>query len=98
LESPFREPLIANVPKRALRLAIRRSVYVYSLDVACDIPQLSDCRCRRDDFCMAGCESPVDATRPMIVSISFDAESDIAEGYWFYERQSPGLGDYSAAA
>ncbi len=34
----------------------------------------------------------------MIVSISFDAESDIAEGYWFYERQSPGLGDYSAAA
>ena len=30
----------------------------------------------------------------MIVSISSDAETDIAEGYWFYERQSPGLGDY----
>jgi hypothetical protein len=30
----------------------------------------------------------------MIVSISFDAEADLAEGYWFYERQSPGLGDY----
>ena len=30
----------------------------------------------------------------MIVSISSDAEVDIAEGYWFYERQFPGLGDY----
>lgn len=30
----------------------------------------------------------------MIVSISSDAEADISEGYWFYERQSPGLGDY----
>ncbi len=30
----------------------------------------------------------------MIVSISSDAEADVAEGYWFYERQSPGLGDY----
>jgi hypothetical protein len=30
----------------------------------------------------------------MIVSISSDAEADIAEGYWFYERQSSGLGDY----
>jgi len=30
----------------------------------------------------------------MIVSISSDAEADIAEGYWFYERQSPGLGGY----
>ena len=30
----------------------------------------------------------------MIVSISSDAEADIAEGYWFCERQSPGLGDY----
>ena len=29
----------------------------------------------------------------MIVSISSDAEADLAEGYWFYERQSPGLGD-----
>jgi hypothetical protein len=30
----------------------------------------------------------------MIVNISSDAENDIAEGYWFYERQSIGLGDY----
>ena len=30
----------------------------------------------------------------MIVSISSDAEADLAEGYWFSERQSPGLGDY----
>ena len=30
----------------------------------------------------------------MIVNISSDAEEDLAEGYWFYERQSPGLGDY----
>jgi len=30
----------------------------------------------------------------MIVSISSDAEADLAERYWFYERQSPGLGDY----
>ena len=30
----------------------------------------------------------------MIVSISSDAEADIAEGYWFDERQSAGLGDY----
>lgn len=30
----------------------------------------------------------------MIVGISSDAEANLAEGYWFYERQSPGLGDY----
>lgn len=30
----------------------------------------------------------------MIVSITSDAEADLAEGYWFYERQAPGLGDY----
>jgi len=30
----------------------------------------------------------------MIVSISSDAEADIAESHWFYERQSPGLGAY----
>jgi plasmid stabilization system protein ParE len=30
----------------------------------------------------------------MIVNISSDAEDDIAEGFWFYERQSAGLGDY----
>ena len=30
----------------------------------------------------------------MIVEISSDAEADLVEGYWFYERQSPGLGDY----
>ncbi len=30
----------------------------------------------------------------MIVHIASDAEDDLAEGYWFYERQSIGLGDY----
>ncbi len=30
----------------------------------------------------------------MTVDISSDAEEDLIEGYWFYERQSPGLGDY----
>ena len=30
----------------------------------------------------------------MIVEISSDAEEDLVEGYWFYERQSSGLGDY----
>jgi hypothetical protein len=30
----------------------------------------------------------------MIVGISHAAEADIADGYWFYERQSIGLGDY----
>lgn len=30
----------------------------------------------------------------MIVQISSDAEEDLIEGYWFYERQSTGLGDY----
>ncbi len=29
----------------------------------------------------------------MIIGISAAAEADIAEGYWFYERQSAGLGD-----
>ena len=30
----------------------------------------------------------------MNVQISSDAEEDLTEGYWFYERQSVGLGDY----
>jgi hypothetical protein len=30
----------------------------------------------------------------MIVRVSSDAEADLAEGYWFYERQAFGLGDY----
>ncbi len=30
----------------------------------------------------------------MIVQISSDAEQDIADGFWFYEGQTPGLGDY----
>lgn len=30
----------------------------------------------------------------MTIDISSDAEEDLVEGYWFYERQSPGLGDY----
>lgn len=33
----------------------------------------------------------------MIVRTSSDAEADIAEGYWFYERQAQGLGDYFRA-
>jgi hypothetical protein len=30
----------------------------------------------------------------MIIEISSGAEADVADGYWFYERQSIGLGDY----
>lgn len=30
----------------------------------------------------------------MIVQISSDAEQDIADGFWFYEGQAAGLGDY----
>jgi hypothetical protein len=30
----------------------------------------------------------------MKIEISAGAEADIADGYWFYERQSIGLGDY----
>ena len=30
----------------------------------------------------------------MIVCISSDAEHDLVEGFWFYERQEVGLGDY----
>jgi plasmid stabilization system protein ParE len=30
----------------------------------------------------------------MIVQISSDAEKDIADGFWFYEGQAAGLGDY----
>jgi hypothetical protein len=30
----------------------------------------------------------------MIVNISSDAEADIAEGYWFHEKQADTLGDY----
>jgi hypothetical protein len=30
----------------------------------------------------------------MIIRIASGAEADIADGYWFYERQSSGLGDY----
>lgn len=30
----------------------------------------------------------------MIVNISSDAEADIADGFWFYEGQNGGLGDY----
>lgn len=29
----------------------------------------------------------------MKVGISSGAEADVADGYWFYERQSLGLGD-----
>ena len=30
----------------------------------------------------------------MKIEISCDAEDDLTDGYWFYERQHPGLGDY----
>lgn len=30
----------------------------------------------------------------MKIDISASAEADVADGYWFYERQSIGLGDY----
>jgi plasmid stabilization system protein ParE len=30
----------------------------------------------------------------MKIEISAGAEADITDGYWFYERQSIGLGDY----
>lgn len=30
----------------------------------------------------------------MIVQIFSDAEADIADGFWFYESQAEGLGDY----
>jgi hypothetical protein len=30
----------------------------------------------------------------MIVDIALAAEEDLADGYWFYERQHTGLGDY----
>ncbi len=30
----------------------------------------------------------------MKIGISSGAEADVADGYWFYERQSLGLGDY----
>lgn len=30
----------------------------------------------------------------MNVEISTEAEADLVDGYWFYERQSPWLGDY----
>jgi hypothetical protein len=30
----------------------------------------------------------------MKIEISSGAEGDVADGYWFYERQSIGLGDY----
>jgi hypothetical protein len=30
----------------------------------------------------------------MKIAISQDAENDLADGYWFYERQNRGLGNY----
>lgn len=30
----------------------------------------------------------------MKIEITEDAELDISDGFWFYERQTPGLGDY----
>lgn len=34
----------------------------------------------------------------MKIDISAGAEADVADGYWFYERQSIGLGDTSVVA
>ena len=34
----------------------------------------------------------------MIVDISSDAEEDLIDSYWFYERQSLGLGDFFQVA
>lgn len=30
----------------------------------------------------------------MKIRITEEAEFDLADGFWFYERQTPGLGDY----
>ena len=30
----------------------------------------------------------------MKIQITEEAEFDLADGFWFYERQTPGLGDY----
>ena len=30
----------------------------------------------------------------MKIQITEEAELDLADGFWFYERQAPGLGDY----
>jgi len=30
----------------------------------------------------------------MKIQITEEAEIDLADGFWFYERQTPGLGDY----
>ena len=30
----------------------------------------------------------------MKIQITEEAEFDLVDGYWFYERQTPGLGDY----
>ena len=30
----------------------------------------------------------------MKIQITEDAEFDLADGFWFYEHQTPGLGDY----
>ena len=43
---------------------------------------------------MGGRESEVAQAGAMNVHIAADAEEDLIEGYWFYERQSTGLGEY----
>ncbi len=30
----------------------------------------------------------------MIIQVTEEAEFDLVDGFWFYERQAPGLGDY----
>src|SRR5262245_53056442 len=47
-----------------------------------------------DGLVVERCESTIAQSCTMIVNISSDAEDDVAEGFWFYDRQSAGLGDY----
>lgn len=34
----------------------------------------------------------------MKIRITEEAEQDLSDGFWFYERQTPGLGDYFRSA
>lgn len=43
---------------------------------------------------MDGSKGTANEARQMIVDIALAAENDLSDGYWFYERQSIGLGDY----
>lgn len=47
-----------------------------------------------DRFVLGGGESEAAQAGATNVHIPSDAEEDLIEGYWFYERQLPCLGDY----